>query len=202
MSNNLLGLLQNDHLTDVTVTMLNPDIRALTIQKTRIIIRKAVEFEIQFISNKQQFNINFKGNRELLLATSSYPLKGIRSSAPHDGSLVNKIKMGYFNNQMLQLTDKGAIVLPFLLNDIINTSNLTKINPGIILKYYDFIIRKMPNNFENQLNFTDIQKGPYANLLADAIRKKHFFSFNGVNMFLSFQAIIENHPELFTSSLN
>lgn len=206
MSNHLFGLQQKEYLKDVSVTMLNTDSYALTIKKTKIIRRKAIEFEIQFINNKEQFVINFKGNRELLLVTSGFPLEGIISSAPHDGSLVNKIKMGYFNDQMLHLTEKGTIIISFLINDIINMTNLTKINPGIIIEYYGFIRGKMkkdmPNILENQLINYAFQKGPYANLLADAIRKKHLFSYNGLNMFLSFKGIIENHPELFITSLN
>lgn len=98
------------------------------------------------------------------------------------------------------------MILSFLINDIINTTTLAKGNPNIIFGYYQYIREKLeeylPLDRNIRIKRRLIKNNPYTNLLSDSIRKKHYFSYNGVNMFLNFQAIIENHPELFTSLMN
>lgn len=206
MKESLFGLLKKEYLSEVSVTMKNKDTCALTIQKARIIKRNAIEHEIQFINLGQLYIFTFKASRKHFSLTSTYPLKGIISCINHDGSMVKKIRMGYFKKQEILLTDLGNMNLSFLLNDLINTTQLAKKNPGIIAEYYRYIREKLiltiPPLASKEINYQIIAKSPYAAWLSDTIRKKHFFSYNGVNMLLSFQAIIENHPELFTSFMN
>lgn len=98
MKLNFFGLSKKEHLSAVSVAIKNKDICALTIRKARIKKRKAIEHEITFLYNEQHFIINFKANKKYLSVTTTYPLKGINSCIEHDGSLVKKIKMGYFND--------------------------------------------------------------------------------------------------------
>lgn len=206
MKEHFFGLTKKEHLSDLSVFLKNSNVCALTIQKARIIKRKAIEHEIQFHNNGQRYIIYFKANRKYLSVYSTYPFKGIRSCIEHDGTLVRKIKMGYFNDQEVLLTEKGEMMLSFLLNDLINTTQLAKKNPNIIYGYFRLIREKLEDQYPfllgKRINRPDLNKNPYTTLLSDSVRKKHFFSYNGVNMFLSFQAIIENHPELFTALMN
>lgn len=206
MRENLFGLPKMNHLSDLLVTMLNEDVCALTIQNARIVKRHAIEQEIQFINNRQLFIINFRANKKWLSVTSVYPIKGIVTSVDNDGSLVKKLNMGYFNDQELQLSGKGEMTLSFLINDIINTVKLVYTNPGIIFGYYCYVRKKFeeifPHLLKIKIKYSHIHKSPYATWLSDTIRKKHFFSYAGVNMFLSFQEIIENHPEIFNQLMN
>jgi hypothetical protein len=169
MKQELFGLHQKQYLSEVSVTMKNADICALTIQKARILKRKAIEYEIQFTNEGLNFSVNFKANKKYLTVISTYPLNGVRSCLEHDGSLVKKMRMGYFNDQGLQLTPKGDMMLSFLLNDIINTTLLTKKNPAIVASYYRFIRTKLEENIQLRINETIkyeiIKKSPYASWL-------------------------------------
>lgn len=206
MKENLFGLLQKEHLSSVSVSLKNAESCAITIQNSRIIKRKAIEHEIKFYKDGQLFAVDFKANRKYFTVFSTYPLKGIRSCFEHDGSMVKKLKMGYFNDQELQLSDKGRMHLLFLLKDIINTTQLAQKNPGIIAGYYSYIRQNLENKFPHlisiKIKFRTLRNCHYTTWLSDTVRKKHFFSYNGINMFLSFQAIIENHPELFNAIMN
>jgi hypothetical protein len=204
MRENLFGLPKMNHLSEILVTLLNRDICALTFQNRRLIIRKDIEHEIQFIYKRQFFTINFKANRKYLSVISTYPLKGIISSVNHDGSFVQNMQMGYLYNQELQLSEKGEMNLSFLINDILNTADLIKINPGIIAGYYFFLHEKLKKEFPKLFDIRNnpIPKNSYITWISDTVRKKHLFSYNGVNIYLSFQAIIENHPEIFNHSMN
>ena len=206
MEENFFSLHQKHHLSNVSVTMKNSDVCAMTIQKARIVKRKAIEHEIRFYSGGQRYVVNFKANKKHLSVRNSYPLRGVRSCIEHDGTMIQKLRMGYFNDQELRLSKSGEMMLSFLLNDIINTVQLMRKNPGIIVEYYYFIRKRLEeisqNQLEEKINHHHIKKSSYAHWLSDSIRKKHFFSYNGVNMFLSFQAIVQNHPELFNTELN
>jgi hypothetical protein len=206
MKENLFGLPKMNHLSALLVTMLHADVCALTIKNARIIKREVIEHEIQFINNGQLYIINFKANRKCLSVLSVYPIKGIISGINNDGSLVKKMKMGYFNNQELKLSEKGEMNLSFLINDVINTVQLVKINPGIIIGYYCYVRKKLEEIFpyllKTKIQQSHINKTQYATWLSDTIRKRHFFSYAGTNMFISFQAIIENHPEIFNQLMN
>ena len=186
--------------------MKNANTCAISIQGSRVIRRKAIEHEIQFLNEGQLFVLDFRANKKYLTVVSNYPLKGVRSCVEHDGSLVKKLKMGYFNNQELQLSQKGDMILSFLINDVVNTTHLAKKNPNIIIGYYQYIRKKLEECFPSlkatRIKGQSIKDSPFTAVLSDSIRKKYFFSFNGTNMFLSFQAIIENHPELFEKLLN
>lgn len=206
MKEHFFGLTQKEHLSAVSVTLKDTDVCPIRIRNARIIRRNAIEHEIQFHNNGQRYIIYFKANRKYLSVYSTYPFKGIRSCIEHDGSLVKKIKMGYFKVQEVLLTEKGEMMLSFLLNDLINTTQLAKKNPNIIYGYFRIIREKLKEQYpflhEKRINRSHLNKNPYTTLLSDSVRKKHFFAFNGVNMFLSFQAIIENHPELFSMLMN
>ena len=201
-----LSLKSNFYLSPNSIKLKHDDICAISIRNGRLTKRTAITHEMQFISENQLFKVDFFANKKYLFVKSTYPIKGIRSCTQHDGSHIKKIKMGYFNDQQLQLSQKGELSLLFLLNDIVNTTQLAKTNPGIITSYYLHTRRKMekenPELREKRLTYRNISASLHTAWLSDIIRKKHYFSYNGSNLLLSFQAIIENHAEVFNSLMN
>lgn len=206
MKEHFFGLTKKEHLSTVSVTLKNTDVCPIRIRHARIIKRNDIEHEIKFFYQEQHFVINFRANKKYLFVTTLFPLKGIRSCIEHDGSMVEKINLGYFNKQEILLTAEGDMMLSFLINDLINTTELALSNPNIIFGLYQLIREKLekdlPSIKKNRIRGRLINNSPYTSLLADSVRKKYYFSYNGTNMFLSFQAIIENHPELFTALMN
>lgn len=193
-------------IKNLIIELKGPHQCAVNLINKKIVIRKVLEYEVNFDSKAGPVKADMHVSNKYIYLKSTYPLKGIRTCVCNDGSFIKKIKMRFLSDPGVVFTSQGEQALLFLLNDIINTTTLAISDPYKIAGYYSQA-RLSLTEINPELAVKKISSSTHGciqagNWISDTVRKNHYFSFTGINMLLSFQAIMINHPEIFNPGLN
>ena len=202
----LLQGVRSDIIKNLSIELKGSHQCAIKLEDRKIVLRKVLEFKVSFDCEVGEIKADMHVSKKYIYLKSTYPLKGIRTCIANDSSFIKRLRMRFFINPSVEFTTKGEQSLLYLFHDIINTCKLATNNPQRVAGYYtharSLIVENCPSLSKVRITSTTKGTTKAGAWLSDTVRKNHHFSYSGVNMLLSFQAIMLNHPEIFNIGLN
>lgn len=165
---------------------------------------KSLQGKVSFDEGDERIDLDLYGYYSVLCIQTTGPYRGIVSRAPFITYFADPMSNGYMDKHCL-LTEKGYYHLSLLLRQVINIHRLVKEFPNAALEMYAAYHSRIAQK-DSGARFGALKVGPETPLTRSlAARVRNHYGLEppwSPDLVRSLEAIVVNHPNLFSGKWN